>query len=145
CRIADTRNANGVFGGPTLAPNVSRDFPILSSTCGIPASAKAYALNLTAVPSAGLGFVSTWPAGLAQPGVSTLNDPTGTIVANAAIVPAGNNGAITVIATHITNLIIDINGYFAPPGPGGLSFYPLTPCRIIDTRSANGMFGGPMI
>src|SRR6202035_4461223 len=54
--------------------------------------------------------------------------------------------AISVFATNATQLIIDINGYFAPPGgPGGLSFYPLNPCRIIDTRSANGTFGGPIL
>jgi hypothetical protein len=31
-------------------------------------------------------------------------------------------------------VIIDINGYFAPAGPGGLSLYPAAPCRVIDTR-----------
>jgi hypothetical protein len=30
--------------------------------------------------------------------------------------------------------MIDINGYFAPPGPGGLSLYTATPCRVLDTR-----------
>ena len=28
-----------------------------------------------------------------------------------------------------THLIIDVNGYFAPAGVGGLSFYNATPCR----------------
>ena len=32
------------------------------------------------------------------------------------------------------DLLIDINGYFAPAGPGGLSLYPVAPCRVIDTR-----------
>src|SRR5262249_11755224 len=31
-------------------------------------------------------------------------------------------------------LVVDINGYFGPPGPGGLSFYTLPPCRVLDTR-----------
>jgi len=34
--------------------------------------------------------------------------------AYAAIVPAGANGAITVLAANPTDLIININGYFAP-------------------------------
>jgi hypothetical protein len=42
------------------------------------------------------------------------NAPTGTVLANAAIVPAGTSGAIDVLATNTTDLIIDINGYFAP-------------------------------
>jgi hypothetical protein len=35
-------------------------------------------------------------------------------------------------------LVIDINGYFAPPGTGGLSLYNLTPCRVLDTRLPSG-------
>jgi len=47
-----------------------------------------------------------------MPNFSTLNDPFGTIVANAAIVPAGTNGAITVFASDATHVIIDFKGYF---------------------------------
>jgi hypothetical protein len=146
CRIADTRLGSGAFGSPALAASVARSFPLLSSACNIPSNAQAYSLNLTVVPSGPLGFLSAWPAGLPQPGVSTLNAPTGTIVANAAIIPAGTGGAITVIATNPTDLIIDINGYFAPPGGSGALLYrALVPCRILDTRGADGPFGGPAL
>ena len=64
--------------------------------------------------------------------------PTGTNVANAALVPAGTQGAIATYVTDNTDLMIDVNGYFAAPGSGGLSFYALTPCRVIDTRSGGG-------
>ncbi len=30
---------------------------------------------------------------------------------------------------------MDINGYFAAPGDGGLSFYPVSPCRVLDSRN----------
>jgi hypothetical protein len=146
CRIADTRSGSGAFGAPSLAPSVVRSFPIQQSGCNVPANAQAYALNMTVVPSGPLGFLSAWPAGNPQPGSSTLNAPTGTVVANAAIVPAGSGGAIDVIATNTTDLLIDINGYFAPAGGvGGLSFYSVTPCRIMDTRGADGTFGGPIL
>jgi hypothetical protein len=36
------------------------------------------------------------------------------VVANAAIVPAGTNGAISIYVTNPTQVILDINGYFAP-------------------------------
>jgi hypothetical protein len=36
------------------------------------------------------------------------------VVANAAIVPAGTNGAVNVFVSDLTDVIIDINGYFAP-------------------------------
>jgi hypothetical protein len=145
CRIADTRHAAGTFGGPSLAPAVARDIPVPASSCGIPAAAQAYAFNMTVVPSGSLSFLATWPAGSPQPTVSTLNAFTGEVTSNAAIVPAGLNGAITVYATNTTDLVIDINGYFAPPGAGSLDFYTATPCRVLDTRRPDGPLGGPIM
>ncbi len=138
CRLVDTRNAAGSLGGPSLVGAASRTFPILSSPCNIPATAKAYSLNFTSVPKGPLGFLTTWPAGSTQPLVSTLNAPTGAVTANAAIVPAGTNGDISVFVTNSSDLVIDINGYFAPPDTGGLSFFPLAPCRVLDTRNPAG-------
>ena len=138
CRIADTRKPVGSLGGPSLSAGQSRTFPVLSSTCNLPATAKAYSLNFAAVPSGPLGYLTAWPTGQAKPLVSSLNALTGTITANAAIVPAGTNGSIDVFASDATNLVIDINGYFAPLATGGLSFYPMTPCRVLDTRQPAG-------
>ena len=144
CRVADTRNPTGQFGGPSMFADQTRDFPIPLSPCGIPATARAYSLNVTAVPDGFLGYLTTWPTGQAQPNVSTLNSWTGKVVANAALVPAGTNESISVFVTNPTDVILDINGYFSQPGsPGALLFYPITPCRIADTRNANGPFGGP--
>ena len=78
--------------------------------------------------------MTVWPTGQTRPLVSTLNDVPGTIIANAAIVPAGTSGDVSVYPSNDTDVIIDINGYFAPAGPGGLSLYPAAPCRVIDTR-----------
>ncbi len=138
CRLVDTRLATGPLGGPSLVGNTSRNFPLLTSPCNIPATARAYSLNYTSVPQGPLGFLTTWPAGQTQPLVSTLNAPTGAVTANAAIVPAGTNGDISVFVTQGSNLVIDVNGYFAPPGAGGLSLHNLTPCRVLDTRNPAG-------
>ena len=67
--------------------------------------------------------MTVWPTGQTRPLVSTLNDVPGTIIANAAIVPAGTSGDVSVYPSNDTDVIIDINGYFAPAGPGGLSLY----------------------
>ena len=40
------------------------------------------------------------------------------MVANAAIVPAGTNGAISVFVTNQTHVILDTDGYFAQWGDG---------------------------
>ena len=140
CRVVDTRNPDGSLGGPYLSGGQERDFPVLQSSCGLPNNAVAYSFNFTVVPktSAGVAYLTVWPQGQSRPVVSTLNDLTNTIVANAALVPAGIGGGVATYATNDTDLVIDTNGYFAPPGGGGLSFYPLTPCRVIDTRHNNG-------
>jgi hypothetical protein len=145
CRVLDTRNAAGPLGGPSLLAANTRTVPVLSSSCGIPSTAQAYSLNATVVPPAGFGYLTLWPAGTSQPLVSTLNAVTGTVVANAAIVPAGTAGAIEAFASGNTDLVLDINGYFAPPGqPGALLYYPTGGCRVSDTRNANGALGGPI-
>ena len=142
CRVADTRLSRYPqgLGTPHLSQAVARDFPVLESVC-IPlnVNAVAYSFNLTAIPYPALGnplaYLEVWPTGQQpQHPVSTLNNPTGTYVANAAIVSAGNGGSITALASDNTDLAIDINGYFAAPGTGGLSLYPTVPCRVIDTR-----------
>ncbi len=147
CRVADTRGPVGTFGGPQMSAAQTRDFPIPASLCNIPATAKAYSLNVTVVPDAVvqyLGFLSMWPSGLEQANVSTLNSWTGKVVANAALVPAGTNGSISVYVSNPTDVILDINGYFGQPRlPGALYFYPVTPCRIADTRNPADPFGGP--
>jgi hypothetical protein len=67
---------------------------------------------MTVVPSGPLGYLTTWPTGGTQPPVSTLNAVEGQVIANAAIVPAGTNGAVNVFVTNTTHVIIETNGYF---------------------------------
>ena len=146
CRVLDTRNSDGSLGGPYLQGGQERDFPVLESSCNIPTSAQAYSMSFTVVPVQGqaLGYLTVWPAGESQPLVSTLNNLTGTVVANAAIVPAGSGGEIATYPSQNTQLVGDINGYFAPAGQGGLSLYPAVPCRVLDTRSGTGAFSGEL-
>ena len=145
CRLVDTRDAAGAFGGPSIAGNTSRSFAIPSSACDVPSTAAAYSLNVTAVPKAGLGYMTIWPTGVTQPVVSTLNSD-GRVKANAAIVPAGTSGAVSVYATDATDVVLDINGYFVPAtSTSALAFYPLTPCRVVDTRNPTGTLGGPSL
>ena len=134
CRLINTRLPNGPFGGPFLAANSTRNFAIPSGGCSIPSTAVAYSLNITVVPPGTLVYLTVWPQGQSQPVVSSLNSD-GRSKAVAAIIPAGNCGGISVYASDATNLIIDINGYFAAPGTSGsLAFYPMAPCRAVDTR-----------
>ena len=146
CRVADTRHDTYPpgLGPPFLNAGQERAFPILdAATCNIPSSGvAAYSLNFSVVPHGSLFYMTVWPTGETRPTVSTLNDIPGQIIANAAIVVAGTSGEVSVYPTNDTDLVIDINGYFAAAGMGGLSLYGVTPCRVIDTRTAGGAFNG---
>ena len=162
CRLVDTRGPsagfNGIspFSGPSLVSGATANIPVQSSSeatadttpapCGtIPSDAEAYSLNATLVPHAGAldHFITLWPSGLAQPTVSTLNDQQGEVVANAAIVPAGKpSGGVSLFngGPAVADVILDMNGYFA--APSGLKFYPVSPCRLVDTRGTAAGFNG---
>jgi hypothetical protein len=109
CRMTDTRLPKDA---PALAASSTRTFtPASSTACGIPANARAYALNATAVPQAPMAFLSLFPAPT-WTGVSTLNAYTGQITANFAIVPENGQG-IGALASSPSHLLLDISGYFA--------------------------------
>ena len=139
CRVVDTRNPAGLFGGPPIQGGFYRSFPLPQSTCNIPTSAAAYSLNVTLVPDQGstVGYLTIWPAGeIYLPLVSLMNSLDGRVKANAAVVPAGLSGGVSVYATNTTDVVLDIDGYFAPTSNSTLAFYPLTPCRVADTRKS---------
>jgi hypothetical protein len=134
-----------------MPANSERSFAIPSApnltNCGdtIPLTAAAYSLNVTVVPQGSLNYLTAWPTGLTQPLTSTLNSYDGRVKANAAVVPAGSSESVSVYVTNTTDVIIDISGYFIPSNSSTLAFFPLPPCRIVDTRGPVGTFGGPYI
>ena len=80
---------------------------------------QAYDFNFTVVSypvGQSMRYLTVWPEGQQQPTVSTLNNRTATTVANAAIVPAGNNGAISVYVSESTQLVVDIRWLFRCSG-----------------------------
>jgi hypothetical protein len=145
CRLVDTRLSNGPFGGPPIQGGTYRSFPVPQGGCGIPANAGAYLLDVIVIPLPQLRYLAVYPTGQ-NPGVTTTtNSPDGRIKGNAVIVPAGTNASIDVYASDETNVLIDIFGYFAPPSGSTLMYFPLTPCRVIDTRGPDGPLGGPFL
>jgi glucose/arabinose dehydrogenase len=116
CRLVDTRNATGPSGGPALQTCTTRTFPV-AEVCGVPATAKAVAVNLTIVSPAGGGQIVAYPAGTLAPAASTtLSFSLGQTRANNAIVALATNGQIAVLPTisgsGTAHLVLDVVGYF---------------------------------
>jgi DNA-binding beta-propeller fold protein YncE len=148
CRVVDTRNANGPFGGPPIQGTTTRSFPIPESNCNVPGNAAAYSLNVTLVPNPGsrVRYLTIWPGGAdRQPLSQTMSSPDGRIRANAATVASGVSGGVNVYVSDTTNVVIDISGYYVSKSNSTLAYYPLTPCRVVDTRDVSGDLGGPFL
>ena len=115
CRVLDTRNPIGPFGGPSLSGGTSRAF-VLVNSCNVPATATAVSANITETQAQGSGHLRIYPAGSPLPDTAALNFSAGQTRANNAIFPLGSNGGISVYAGigagATVDLILDVNGYF---------------------------------
>lgn len=115
CRLIDTRLPEQ---GPELISGVARVFPV-NGACGIPSSARALSVNVTAVNASGLGHLRLYPGDLAQPpSTSSINFATGQNRANNTVLPLAVDGSGTlsvypfIVGAGQVHFILDVNGYF---------------------------------
>jgi hypothetical protein len=67
----------------------------------------------------------------------------GAILSNNFTVGLSSDGKFNVFGEHTIDVVVDISGYFAPPGTGGLYYHPLSkPVRLLDTRANQGNCDG---
>jgi len=116
CRVADTRNPSGPFGGPALQGNGARRLFAVAGQCGIPTNAAAVAVNVTVVSPSGQGNLRLGPASFASPS-STINFVAGQTRANNAVLgltgfPLGSVWVETDIFPGTTHFVLDVTGYF---------------------------------
>ena len=115
CRIVDTRNPAGPLAGPALVAGATRTF-VLTGTCGVPATAKALMLNLTAIQPAAAGYLTLFPANLAEPVAASITFAAGAILSNNATVGLATDasGGIKVKngSAGTLHLAIDVTGYY---------------------------------
>ena len=117
CRAVDTRIAGfqGVNGTPKVGP-AGRTFQIRGK-CGVPSTAQAVSVTVTATTLTEAGFSALWPAGIVYPQHSNINYiAVDGAVANGAVVMLGPNTAaldLNAIASGVgVDLIIDVVGYY---------------------------------
>ncbi len=111
CRVADTRDPVGPYGGPALSPGVERVF-VVAGRCQVPSTAKAVSFNVTVTQPGAPGHVILYPGGSTAPSVSAINFRAGQTRANNAIVRLGTGGTLAVQSAAPTHFILDVNGYF---------------------------------
>lgn len=108
CRVLDTRLGSGV---PVPASGtLSFD---AAGTCGVPADARALAVNLTGVVPAADGALRLTGAGSATPVSQVLALRTGRTRASASVATPGALGRLTVRndSAQPTHVILDVSGF----------------------------------
>jgi hypothetical protein len=138
-RLADTRESDcgcAVAGDGTVRVQVT-------GRPGVPATAVAAAVTLTAVGGDRAAFVTAWPAGSVRPSTSLANVGVRQVVANSGIVPLSADGAIDLWANTPTNLVVDVTGVFVAASSGSAGrFVAITPDRVLDTRGGTSFVAG---
>lgn len=137
--LAPTRLLDTRVTGSSLGPQGTTALTVVGGS--VPATATAVALNVTVTDTTAAGYLSVYPAGLSQPVISNLNWIRGETVANLVIVPVGGGGRVDFYnAAGSTDLVVDLEGYFAPAAAGSTvgSYLALSPARITDTRTGSG-------
>lgn len=146
-RLVDTRRAAG-DALPSGAPNDhvrdgDRVEAPVAGRLDVPAdgSAAAVVVVLTALGEQGprSGFVTAFPAGDDPPDASNVNTGgSGDIRANLAIVPLGDDGAISLELVRVDDVLVDVVGFVtsssAPASTSGL-FSAVAPVRLYDERA----------
>jgi hypothetical protein len=109
-RLLDSRIGLDTAAGP-FQSGETRAVPV-TGRAGVPASATAVVLNLTATEPTQPGFLTVWPAGTDRPLASALNFLPGDNVANLVMVRLGPGGVLSLYqfggATHV---VADVVGY----------------------------------
>lgn len=115
CRLLDTRNGFGPYGGPAVPPGGQR-VVVLPGHCGIPTSAKAVSLNVTVAGAPAPGLLTFFPGNATPTATSTINFAAGQTRANNAVLLLASSGSGTIAVLNSSGsavpLIIDVDGYF---------------------------------
>lgn len=123
CRFVDTRwDGNLTYGGPAFSAGEIRTVTVTDNAsmprpCGVPADAKAVALNVTVAVPSGTGVIRIYPGGETVPVASSISYGPGQTRANNAVArlsPDGR-GNISLKADQPSgsvHVILDVSGYF---------------------------------
>ena len=134
-RVLDTRSSTGPVGAGQFV-----DLPIRGQA-NVPSDATAVALNVTITDATAATFVKVWPTpvpGDVIPNTSNLNVNANETRASMVISRIGAGGNVRIEnANGSAQFIADVVGYTSPSSPG--RYEPVTPYRILDTRSGRGM------
>ncbi len=112
CRVLDTRSEGGAIAG-----GVERVLDV-AGRCGIPNSARAVAVNVTAVDPTAMGFLALGAGNQSIPGTSVVNFAMGRTRAASTMLRLGTDGSgkakvkAALNARGTVHVVLDVAGWF---------------------------------
>lgn len=140
-RIADTRDKTSATVGTTYDGIGEGDGPVEPGTplvvqvggrAGVPMTATAVSINVTATEAEGLGYFTIWPCDADKPVASSINFDAGQNIANSVVVPIAADGTVCIQAgVSAADVVVDVTAWSA----SSEAYTPLVPARLLDTRA----------
>jgi spore germination protein YaaH len=132
------------FGAKSkLHANVPLDFQVTTLN-NIPIGAVAVTADLTVVNSTHSGAVYLGPTDVSKPLASTINFKRAQVIGNDLTVQLSDTGMLSAMYLapngNTTDFVLDITGFYTAD-TSGYRFVPVTPARMLDTRSGTGSGG----
>lgn len=110
-RLLDTRAGTGAAKA-TVGPGQEIVLSVTGAN-GVPATASAVALNVSAVNPTEQTFLTVYPDGEPRPDASSLNPDAGAVSANLVIAKVGEGGRVRIFNNRGTvDLLADLTAYF---------------------------------
>ena len=97
---------------------------------GVPGTAPAVALTLTATAPSAAGHLTVYPCDEPRPTASNINFLKGQTKATTVVVGLSATGTVCIYSAAATHVIVDVNGYF----PTNDTLSAIAPARLLETR-----------
>jgi hypothetical protein len=139
-RLLDTRNGTGQVTKGAAPANGTLALAVGGAVPVPPGRLTAAVLNVTVTGATAGGHMAVYPEGTSLPSTSNLNWTTGQTISNLVTVPVGPDGDVDLTnqSSGSTHVIADLQGYYSTQDSGA-TYTPVSPTRILDTRSALGI------
>ena len=138
--LSPSRAFGSLTIGGAIGAGVTQPVTVVGGATGVPTTASAVVLNVTAAHATLPSFLTVFPAGGTMPTASNLNFGAQAplqAIANRVTVGVGTSGQIDVYnLTGTVNVDVDVDGYYSGAGGVGSPFVAITPIRVADTRTA---------
>lgn len=135
-RVLDTRTG---LGAPRARLAAGSQLDLTLAGVSVPSTGvAAVVLGVSSDAPAASGWLTTWPTGGSRPATTQVHVDAGRAATSLVTTRLGSGGRVTIATEATTDVMVDVLGWI----PIGSDFTPLTPSRIVDTRTGLGGVSG---